>query len=330
MSTIKFHKDGPLVSSIGFGCMGINQSYPPFLSKEEGVKLIRQAYEMGYTFFDTAEVYGPFTNEELVGEALHDVRDKVFICTKFGFRYDGNKVGPVDSSPANIRRAIEGSLKRLRTNYIDLYYQHRVDPNTPIETVAEVMKELIKEGKIRYWGLSEANSETIRRAHAVCPVAALQSEYSMMFRDLEASIIPTLKELGIKLVAFSPLGKGLLTGSIKDSKFDKNDFRTTIPRFSEENIKNNLKLADYVQELAKKKNCEASQIAIAWVMAQGDFIIPIPGTKKLSRLKENFDSTKVKLTEEELAGIRKQLDQITITGERYAEYYLKLVEKDPK
>lgn len=328
MSKRRVGANGPMVSPIGLGCMNVSFAYPPFPTREEGIKLIRRAYELGCNFFDTAEAYGPFDNEELVGEALRDVRDKVIIATKFGFKYvDGKEVG-TDSSPANIRRAVEGSLKRLGTTYIDLLYQHRVDPNTPIETVAATVKELIKEGKVKHWGLSEANSDTIRRAHAICPIAALQSEYSMMHRDLERKIIPTLKELGIALVAFSPLGKGFLTGTISNNNFGEGDFRNAIPRFRKEHIDNNIKLVEYIKELAAKKKCEPSQIALAWVLAQGDFIIPIPGTRQIKRVEENFGALNIKLSESELKEIREHLDKIDISGDPHSEIGMKMVQVD--
>lgn len=328
MSKRRVGANGPMVSPIGLGCMNVSFAYPPFPTREEGIKLIRRAYELGCNFFDTAEAYGPFDNEELVGEALRDVRDKVIIATKFGFKYvDGKEVG-TDSSPANIRRAVEGSLKRLGTTYIDLLYQHRVDPNTPIETVAATVKELIKEGKVKHWGLSEANSDTIRRAHAICPIAALQSEYSMMHRDLERKTIPTLKELGIALVAFSPLGKGFLTGTISNNNFGEGDFRSAIPRFRKEHIDNNIKLVEYIKELAAKKKCEPSQIALAWVLAQGDFIIPIPGTRQIKRVEENFGALNIKLSESELKEIRAHLDKIDISGDPHSEIGMKMVQVD--
>ena len=328
MSKRRVGANGPMVSPIGLGCMNVSFAYPPFPTREEGIKLIRRAYELGCNFFDTAEAYGPFDNEELVGEALRDVRDEVIIATKFGFKYvDGKEVG-TDSSPANIRRAVEGSLKRLGTTYIDLLYQHRVDPNTPIETVAATVKELIKEGKVKHWGLSEANSDTIRRAHAICPIAALQSEYSMMHRDLERKTIPTLKELGIALVAFSPLGKGFLTGTISNNNFGEGDFRNAIPRFRKEHIDNNIKLVEYIKELAAKKKCEPSQIALAWVLAQGDFIIPIPGTRQIKRVEENFGALNIKLSESELKEIRAHLDKIDISGDPHSEIGMKMVQVD--
>ncbi|WP_338985175.1 aldo/keto reductase [Spiroplasma endosymbiont of Diplazon laetatorius] len=329
MKTRKLGKD-LVVSEIGLGCMGLSFSFPPFPTREEAVAFVRKAYEMGVTFFDTAEVYGPFDNEEVIGEALEHVRDKVVIATKFGFSYtdDGKRDG-VDSSEENIRRAIEGSLKRLRTNYIDLYYQHRVDPNTPIEKVAEIMKEFYEQGKIKHWGLSEASANTIRRAHSVFPVTALQSEYSLFWRDPEKEIIPTLEELGIGFVPFSPLGKGFLTGTINvDTPLEPGDFRLSVPRFqNKEYLKENLKLVEFVKELAVKKNTTPAAIAIGWVLAQKDWFVPIPGTKKIERLQENLTGAEVNFSPEELAEIREKLDQIEIIGDRYGAEATKMIDK---
>lgn len=310
--------NGLEVSAIGLGCMGMTQSYPPFPKKEESIAFIREAFAMGVTFFDTAEVYGPFTNEELVGEALEPFRNQVIIATKFGFNFEQG--GIVDSRPETIKKAIEGSLKRLRTNYIDLYYQHRVDPNVPIEEVAYTMKELMQQGKIRHWGLSEANSETMRRAHAICPVTALQSEYSMMYRKPEENVLATLEELGIGFVPFSPLGKGFLTGAIQsDTAFEATDFRNSIPRFDEENRKSNQSIVALVSAMAEKKGVTPAQIALAWVMAQKPWIAPIPGTKKLHRLKENIGASEVVLSEAEQRELTTALNQITIVGNRYPQ-----------
>lgn len=318
-----------IVSEIGLGCMGLSFSFPPFPSKEEAITFLRAAYQKGVTFFDTAEIYGPFVNEEIVGEALKPFRDKVIIATKFGFKYEGDKVVGLDSSEANIRRAIEGSLKRLQTNYIDLFYQHRVDPNTPIETVAKVIKQLIAEGKVRHWGLSEASAKTIRKAHSICPVTALQSEYSMFWREPEQEIIPTLEELGIGFVPFSPLGKGFLTGTVKPGQlFGEGDYRNTIPRFNTpEYFKANMKLVDYVKELAIKKQSTPAAIAIAWILAQKPWFVPIPGTKKISRLEENLSAIKVEFTEKELIEIKKHLDTIKIVGHRYSDFAEKQIDK---
>jgi aryl-alcohol dehydrogenase-like predicted oxidoreductase len=309
------------VSAIGFGCMGISQSYGVPLEHADGIKIIRDAVERGVTFFDTAEVYGPFSNEELVGEALAPVRDQVVIATKFGFVFDekGGRVDDVDSSSKNIRRAVEGSLKRLRTDHIDLYYQHRVDPKTPMEEVAGTVQALIKEGKVKHFGLSEAGAQSIRRAHAVQPVAALQSEYSLWFREPEAEIVPTLEELGIGFVPFSPLGKGFLTGAISAStQFVSSDFRNTVPRFSEENRRANQAVVDAVVEIAREKAATPAQIALAWLLARKPWIVPIPGTTKLNRLEENLGAAEVDLDADDLARIESVLDSIAIKGDRYS------------
>lgn len=325
---------GLSVSAIGLGCMGMTQSYPPYPEKSESIALIHQAVESGVTFFHTAEVYGPFTNEELLGEALEPYRDQVVIATKFGFDMVNNENDasgrPVNlsSRPETIRKAIEESLKRLRTDRIDLYYQHRVDPNVPIEEVAETIKELMDEGKVLHWGLSEAAASTVRRAHAVCQVTAVQSEYSMWYRKPEEELIPTLEELGIGFVPFSPLGKAVLTGRFKkDTKFGKTDFRSQIPRFNPENLSSNIALADYVAEIAANKDTTAARVALAWLLAQKLWIVPIPGTKKLERLKENIGAVDVTFTAEELRGIRKKLESIEIIGERYPEEQEKLTGK---
>lgn len=318
-----------IVSEIGLGCMGLSFSFPPFPSKEEAIAFLRTAYKKGVIFFDTAEIYGPFDNEEIVGEALKPFRNKVIIATKFGFKYEDNKVVGLDSSEANIHRAIKGSLKRLQTDYIDLYYQHRVDPNTPIEKVANVIKQLMAEGKVRHWGLSEASAKTIRKAHSICPMTALQSEYSMFWREPEREIIPTLEELGIGFVPFSPLGKGFLTGTIKPNQlFGEGDYRNTIPRFNTpEYFKANMKLVDYVKELATKKQSTPAAIAIAWILAQKPWFVPIPGTKKINRLEENLSATEVKFTENELVEIKKHLDTIKIAGHRYSDFAEKQIDK---
>lgn len=324
MKTRFLGKDKLEVSSIGLGCMGFTQSYPPYLPKDEAISVIRQAVEAGVTFFDTAEVYGPYTNEELVGEALEPYRDKVVIATKFGYDIENNKMDAagrpiaLSSNPKVIRRAVEGSLKRLRTDHIDLYYQHRVDPDTPIEEVAQTVQDLIKEGKVLHWGLSEASAATVRRAHAVCPLTAVQSEYSMWYRNVEKELLPTLEELGIGFVPFSPLGKAVLTGRFnKDTKFDKTDFRSQIPRFNSENLAHNMELVSYVEDLAKAKNVTPAQIALGWLLAQKPWIVPIPGTKKISRVQENIGGADVVFTDEELAKIREKLNSIEIAGARY-------------
>lgn len=317
-------KNGLEVSAIGLGCMGFTQSYPPYLPKDEAVKVIRQAVEAGVTFFDTAEVYGPYTNEELVGEALQPYRDKVVIATKFGYDIENNKMDAagrpiaLSSKPSVIRKAVEGSLKRLRTDHIDLYYQHRVDPDTPIEEVAETVKNLIKEGKVLHWGLSEASAQTVRRAHAVCPLTAVQSEYSMWYRNVEKELLPALEELGIGFVPFSPLGKAVLTGRFnKDTHFDKTDFRSQIPRFNPENLQHNMQLVEYVEDLVKEKNVTPAQIALGWLLAQKPWIVPIPGTKKITRVQENIGGADVVFADEELAKIREKLNSIEIMGARY-------------
>lgn len=331
MKTRFLGKDKLEVSSIGLGCMGFTQSYPPYLPKDEAISVIRQAVEAGVTFFDTAEVYGPYTNEELVGEALEPYRDKVVIATKFGYDIENNKMDAagrpiaLSSNPKVIRRAVEGSLKRLRTDHIDLYYQHRVDLDTPIEEVAQTVQDLIKEGKVLHWGLSEASAATVRRAHAVCPLTAVQSEYSMWYRNVEKELLPTLEELGIGFVPFSPLGKAVLTGRFnKDTKFDKTDFRSQIPRFNPENLAHNIELVSYVEDLAEAKNATPAQIALGWLLVQKPWIVPIPGTKKISRVQENIGGTDVEFTPEELMKIREKLNSIDIIGARYPEEQEKL------
>ena len=308
------------VSALGLGCMGLSFGYGPATEKQEAIKLIRTAFEKGITFFDTAECYGPFTNEELLGEALQPFRNEVVIATKFGFQ-DGDSSKGLDSSPERIRKVVEDSLKRLKTDYIDLFYQHRVDPNVPIEDVAGAVKELIHEGKVKYFGLSEASAESIRKAHAVQPVSALQSEYSMFFRDAEKEIIPTLEELGIGFVPFSPLGKGFLTGAMTEqTQFDKNDFRNIVPRFSEENRKANQALVDLLKKIAAEKEATPAQIALAWLLAQKPFIAPIPGTTKLHRLEENIGGASLELSSDDLSKIAQSLSQIEIVGERYPQH----------
>lgn len=317
--------NGLEVSALGLGCMGLSFGYGPATERQEAVKLIHAAVEQGITFFDTAEVYGPFTNEELLGEALAPMRSEVVIATKFGF-LDGSAANAPDSHPASIRKALEGSLRRLKTDYIDLFYQHRVDPNIPMEDVAGTVKELILEGKVKHFGLSEAGVSSIRKAHAVQPVTALQSEYSMFWREPEKEIIPLLEELGIGFVPFSPLGKGFLTGAINEStQFDKTDFRNVVPRFSEENRKANQALVELVKKIAAEKNATPAQIALAWLLAQKPWIAPIPGTTKLHRLEENVGSTQVSLTTETLLSIQNALEKIEIAGDRYPAHLLKRV-----
>jgi aryl-alcohol dehydrogenase-like predicted oxidoreductase len=316
------------VSAIGLGCMGLSFAYGPAVDKQTGVALIRAAVEHGVTFFDTAEIYGPFTNEELVGEALAPFRKNVVIATKFGFDIDPvtRQQRGLNSKPAHIKAVAEASLKRLKTDTIDLFYQHRVDPNVPIEEVAGAVKDLIREGKVKHFGLSEAGVQTIRRAHAVQPVTALQSEYSLWWREPEQEIIPTLQELGIGFVPFSPLGKGFLTGAISASTtFDKTDFRNTVPRFSPEARKANQSLVDLLGDIAKHKQATPAQIALAWLLAQKPWIVPIPGTTKLHRLEENVAAADVKLTASDLRDIERVLSEVKVQGARYPEHLQAMV-----
>ncbi|MDH5827540.1 aldo/keto reductase [Sphingobacterium faecium] len=307
------------VSALGLGCMGLSFGYGPATDKQQAIHLIQKAYDEGITFFDTAECYGPFTNEELLGEALIPFRDKVVIATKFGFQ-EGDSKKELDSSPARIRAVVEASMKRLKTDYIDLFYQHRVDPKVPIEVVAGTIRDLIDEGKIRHWGLSEAGAETIRIAHAVQPLAALQSEYSLFFREAEREIIPTLEELGIGFVPFSPLGKGFLTGAINETtQFDPTDFRNIVPRFSPENRKANQALVDLLKAIAIDKEATPAQIALAWLLAQKPWIVPIPGTTKTHRLQENIGSAFIRLSTADLEQIKMAASKISIQGARYPE-----------
>lgn len=308
------------VSALGLGCMGMSYGYAPFPEKKDSIALIHAAVEQGITFFDTAEVYGPYTNETLLGEALAPYRDRVVIATKFGFNIQDGKMAGVNSRPEHIRQAVEGSLKRLNIDTIDLLYQHRVDPNVPIEEVAGTVQDLIREGKARYFGLSEAGAQTIRRAHAVLPVTALQSEYSLWTRQHEAEIIPTIEELGIGLVAFSPLGKGFLAGKIDtNTTFAEGDLRRILPRFTEEAREANQALIDLLNTFAARRNATPAQIALAWVLAQKPWIVPIPGTTKLHRLAENNAAVAIQLTAEELQGIEAASAQIHIMGTRYTE-----------
>jgi aryl-alcohol dehydrogenase-like predicted oxidoreductase len=318
------------VSAIGLGCMGMSFGYGPAADKQEMISLIRAAVERGITFFDTAEVYGPYTNEELVGEALAPIRGKVAIATKFGFKIDpntGKQVG-LDSRPERIKEVAENSLKRLKTDVIDLFYQHRVDPDVPIEDVAGAVKELMQQGKVKHFGLSEAGVQTIRRAHKVQPVTALQSEYSLWWREPEAEVLPTLGELGIGFVPFSPLGKGFLTGKInEDTKFDKTDFRNIVPRFTPENRKANQALVDLLRKFAQQNKATPAQIALAWLLAQKPWIVPIPGTTKLHRLEENIGATAVELTPDELRQIDNAASNIPVQGARYPENLQKMVNR---
>src|SRR5579864_1566811 len=326
MQKRKLGKSNPMeVSAIGLGCMGMSFSYGPPKDKQEMAKLLHAAVERGITFFDTAEVYGPFTNEELVGEALAPYRSKVVIATKFGFDLSGSDNRPgapgLNSQPEHIKQAVEGSLRRLKTDVIDLLYQHRVDPNVPIEDVAGTVKELIRAGKVKHFGLSEAGVKTIRRAHAVQPVTALQSEYSLWWREPEAETIPTLEELGIGFVPFSPLGKGFLTGKIdENTKFDSSDFRNVVPRFTPEARKANKALVDLLQAVAARKKATPAQIALAWLLAQKPWIAPIPGTTKLGRLEENIGAAALELTPQDLREIESAAAEITVQGARYPEH----------
>ena len=328
MQKRKLGKSNLEVSALGLGCMGMSFGLGPAKDKQEMISVIRAAVERGVTFFDTAEVYGPFTNEELVGEALAPLRAQVVIATKFGFKLDpvtGQQAG-LDSRPTHIKEVAEASLKRLKTDFIDLFYQHRVDPDVPIEDVAGVVKDLIQQGKVKHFGLSEAGVKTIRRAHAVQPVTALQSEYSLWFREPEAEIIPTLEELGIGFVPFSPLGKGFLTGKInEDTKFDQSDFRNIVPRFTPEARKANQTVVDLLGEIAQRKKATPAQIALAWLLAQKPWIVPIPGTTKLARLEENIGAATIELTAEDLRQIDDSVSRITVEGARYPEHLQKLV-----
>jgi len=315
------------VSALGMGCMGLSFGYGPATDRQEAVKLLRSAFEAGITFFDTAEAYGPFANEELLGEALGPFRKQVVIATKFGFKEGKPDLG-MDSRPENIKAVAEAALKRLRTDYIDLFYQHRVDPNVPIEDVAGTIKELIQEGKINHWGLSEAGVATIRRAHAVQPLTALQSEYSLWWREPEKEILPTLEELGIGFVPFSPLGKGFLTGAINENThFDSTDFRNIVPRFSEDNRKANQAFVDLLKTIAAGMNATPAQIALAWLLAQKPWIVPIPGTTKLQRLQENIGAASVELSEEDLREIERATSEITVEGARYSEGAQRMVNR---
>ena len=313
------------VSALGLGCMGLSFGYGPATEKQSAIQLIRDAFDRGITFFDTAEAYGPFQNEELLGEALQSIRNDVVIATKFGFK-EGKPSEGTDSRPERIRQVAEAALKRLRTDRIDLFYQHRVDPNVPMEDVAGTVKDLIREGKVKHFGLSEAGAVSIRKAHAVHPVTAMQSEYSLWWREPEQEIIPTLEELGIGFVAFSPLGKGFLTGSINDqTKFDQSDFRNIVPRFSEENRRANQAIVELLTTIAKTKGATPAQIALAWLLAQKPWIVPIPGTTKIHRLEENIGATTVQLSESDLESINAAVSKIEIQGVRYPERMQKMV-----
>ena len=332
MQKRKLGKSNLEVSALGLGCMGMSFGLGPAKDKQEMISLIRSAVEKGVTFFDTAEVYGPFTNEELVGEALAPFRERVVIATKFGFNIDldgtQHQTPPLNSRPEHIKQVAEASLKRLKTDHIDLFYQHRVDPNVPMEDVAGAVKELIQEGKVRHFGLSEAGVEAIRRAHAVQPVTALQSEYSLWWREPEAEILPVLEELGIGFVPFSPLGKGFLTGKIdENTTFDSTDFRNTVPRFSPDARKANQALVDLIVKFAEQKNATPAQVALAWVLAQKPWIVPIPGTTKLHRLEENLGAVNVELTTDDLRELYNLTSQVKVQGARYGEGSQKLVNR---
>jgi aryl-alcohol dehydrogenase-like predicted oxidoreductase len=329
MQKRKLGKSGLEVSAIGLGCMGMTFAFPPFPEKKGMISLIRKAVEQGVTFFDTAEAYGPFTNEELVGEALKPLRDQVVIATKFGFKFgpDGKSIGQ-DSRPEHIREVAEASLKRLKTDRIDLFYQHRLDINVPIEDVAGTVKELINEGKVKHFGLSEVGVQIIRRAHDVQPVTALQSEYSLWWREPEEVILSVLEELGIGFVPFSPLGRGFLTGKMNENtKFEHGDFRNNLPRFTSEARKANQALVELITQIAKSKNVTPAQISLAWLLAQKQWIVPIPGTTKLNRLEENIGSADVGLSIDELKKIQDTISKIMITGERYPENMQKTINR---
>ena len=328
MQTRKLGKSNLEVSAIGFGCMGLSFGYGPAVNKQQGIEVIRATVERGVTFFDTAEVYGAFTNEEVVGEALAPFRHQVKIATKFGFRIVDGKQSGLDSRPEHIKEVADASLKRLKTDVIDLFYQHRVDPNVPIEDVAGAVKDLIQQGKVKHFGLSEAGVQLIRRAHDIQPVTALQSEYSIWWREPEAEILPTLEELGIGFVPFSPLGKGFLTGAIsQDTQFDKTDFRNVVPRFSPENRKANQAVVEILARFAKQKNATPAQIAIAWILAQKPWMVPIPGTTKIHRLEENLGAADIELTPDDLRQIDSAASKVQVQGERYPESAQRMINR---
>ena len=328
MQTRKLGKSNLEVSAIGFGCMGLSFGFGPAVDKQDGIGVIRAAVERGVTFFDTAEVYGPFANEELVGEALAPFRGKVAIATKFGFKIIEGKQSGLDSRPEHIKQVADASLKRLKTDVIDLFYQHRVDPNVPIEEVAGAVKDLIEQGKVKHFGLSEAGVQVIRRAHKVQPVTPLQSEYSLWWREPEAEILPTLEELGIGFVPFSPLGKGFLTGAInQETQFSDTDFRKVVPRFSSENRKANQALVDLLARFARQKNVTPAQMAIAWILAQKSWMVPIPGTTKIHRLEENLGAVNVELTPEDLFEIDSAASKVQVQGERYPESAQRMINR---
>lgn len=327
MEKRKLGNSGLEVSAIGFGCMGLSHAYAEKPGRKEAIQILHAAVDEGYNFFDTAEVYGPYTNEEIVGDALSSIKNKVVIATKFGFKK--GQISEVDSRPENIREVCEASLKRLKIDTIDLFYQHRVDPNVPIEDVAGTVKDLIQQGKVRHFGLSEAGIKNIRKAHAIQPITALQSEYSLWWREPEEQILPVLEELGIGFVPFSPLGKGFLTGKISASaQFGEGDFRNIVPRFQEENLKANQAFVDLLNIVAKEKNATPGQIALSWLLAQKPWIVPIPGTTKLNRLKENAQATNIQLTLNDLQRIEKSVSQIKAQGDRYPENLQKRIDRE--
>jgi len=329
VKTRKLGTQGLEVSALGLGCMGLSFGYGPATEKQDAIKLIRKAYELGITFFDTAEVYGPYTNEEVVGEAITPFRNDVVVATKFGFHFEGGRANGVNSKPDYIRQAVEGSLKRLNVEAIDLLYQHRIDPNVPIEDVAGTVRELIQEGKVKYFGMSEAGATNIRKAHAIQPVSALQSEYSMWWREPETKTFATLEELGIGFVPFSPLGKGFLTGKIDvNTAFDANDFRNAIPRFDAENRKVNQVLVELITQIAQEKEATPAQVALAWIHAQKEWIVPIPGTTKIHRLEENTEAINLELNKTDLSLIETALANIDIIGHRYPESSEKMIDND--
>lgn len=329
MRTVTLGKESPLtVSAVGLGCMGMVSAYPPIPEKKDMIRFAREAFEKGETFFDTAEVYGPYTSEEILGEALHDVRDQVQIATKFGFDIQNGVSVGLDSRPETIQKAVEGSLRRLKTDHIDLLYQHRADPKVPVEAVAETVSRLMEEGKVLHWGMSEVSIRTIRKAHAMLPLTAIQNEYSMWYRDAETELLPVLEELGIGLVCFCPLGRGYLTGNLKQSNFTSQDVRSGMPRFSsEEALKANQELLTLLQQQAEKKGCTMAQLALAWILSRRPWIVPIPGTTKLSRLEENIGSAGVEFTSQELDELNAKLEQIQIYGARYNSQQESMVEK---
>ncbi len=329
MRTVILGKKSPLVvSAVGLGCMGMVSAYPPIPEKKDMVRFTREAFEKGETFFDTAEVYGPYTSEEILGEALHDVRDQVQIATKFGFDIQNGVSVGLDSHPETIRKAVEGSLRRLKTDHIDLLYQHRADPKVPVEVVAEAVSRLMEEGKVLHWGMSEVSIRTIRKAHALLPLTAIQNEYSMWYRDVEKELLPVLEELGIGLVCFCPLGRGYLTGKLKQAVFSSQDVRVGMPRFSSEKaLHANQELLDFLRTRAREKGCTMAQLALAWILAQRPWIVPIPGTTKLNRLEENIAAAIVKFSPDELKALNEKIDQIQIYGARYNAQQESMVEK---